>query len=278
MFDSTFLKYLTSIDSPMMNVLFTLIAFISHSYMYFIILPIIYWGIHKRIGFHFLYVLIFSMYINELLKSMFMINRPTLTDGQSDYSFPSGHVQAATTFWGFLIPIISRRWFTLLACLILLFVALERLHSGAHWPIDVIGAFVIGLFLVFASFRSLEWIGAIPDRIKLLLTIALPVALFILAPKEAFYTGLLLGSGIGFLLEQWKNRMVISKQLSHKILACLIGLVGLMILQAGSILLPNQSIFVLLHAVVMGLWITYFAPMLFVRLNIYAHERKYLSF
>ncbi|OLO42858.1 hypothetical protein BTR23_02335 [Alkalihalophilus pseudofirmus] len=273
MFESNFLTWLLSLEHPFLDFFNSFIHLISHEYVYFIAIPIIYWAIHKQTGFQLLSLFLFSMYVNNFIKDIFMVERPNgalqLNDG---YSFPSGHTQAATTFWGYLIPSVSKQWFTILSCFIVASVAFTRLYTGAHWPFDILGAIVIGSFLIYASYRSLDWAGGMPERIKISLWLIVPFALFILSPEQAFFSGLLLGSGLGYHLEQTKNRMDIKVSLLKKAIAILIGIMGIVAIQTIDMFLPNQVFIEFIHAIGLGLWITYIAPMLFVSLRIYQQQ------
>ncbi|MBU8907714.1 phosphatase PAP2 family protein [Desertibacillus haloalkaliphilus] len=278
MFESTFLTFLTELDHPLINLFFTFISFISHEYSYFLLIPFIYWVVHKKIGFYLFYVFLFSMYVNEFLKSTFMIERPgdhqPLTTG---YSFPSGHVQAATSFWGFLIPAISKRWFTVFACVYIGLISFSRLYTGAHWPADVVAAILISSFIIYMSYRSYDWLGSMPDNYKLIFSFVIPIALVLLNPKSSFFAGLLLGVGVGYGFEQIKNRMVISPNYTRKTIAFLIGTIGLFSIYSLSFLLPEQPAILFIHAALMGMWITWLAPMLFIKFKIYERSGKRMS-
>lgn len=78
------------------------------------------------------------------------------------YSFPSGHAEYVVTFYGFLAYLlilhVNRRW--LQAAIIAGWIGLVlatgfgRVALGRHWPLDVLGAYVIGL----GSLSGLIWL------------------------------------------------------------------------------------------------------------------------
>ncbi|WP_216831732.1 phosphatase PAP2 family protein [Alkalihalobacterium elongatum] len=273
MFESNFLTWILSIEHPILDLLSSFLQLISHEYVYFIIIPIIYWAIHKQTGFQLLSLFFISMYVNSFIKDVFMIERPELSLQLNDgYSFPSIHTQAATTFWGFLIPAVTKQWFTVLACFIVALVAFSQLYSGAYWPIDVIGAIIIGAFMVYASYRSLDWTGGMPERIKISLWTIIPITLFVLSPDQAFYSGVLLGAGIGYHLEQTKNRMDVKAPILKKVIAIVIGLMGIIALQTIGMYLSGHVIIEFIYAIGIGLWITYIAPIIFVSLQLYRQQ------
>ncbi len=94
--------------------------------------------------------------VNLLLKVLFHRHRPAgaiIAMYLSDPSFPSGHVIAATLFWGFCAAMCPRfiqswRWritCVLLAIVVVLAVAFSRLYIGAHYLSDILAAMVAGI-------------------------------------------------------------------------------------------------------------------------------------
>ena len=112
--------------------------------------------------------------LNVVLKHCFHRERPVLENPLvtlSSYGFPSGHTMGATLFYGFLALLAwknirnrARRWGCVVcACFWILLIGLSRIHLGAHYLTDVLGALAAGLFwLVFCwtAFETLRWRGS----------------------------------------------------------------------------------------------------------------------
>jgi undecaprenyl-diphosphatase len=86
--------------------------------------------------------------------------RPDMAHGFGS-SFPSGHVIAATVFWGLLPPAVyllterRRAWLASIAVALVVLAAVgaSRIYIGDHWPSDVLGGYLGGAIFLFVG----EW-------------------------------------------------------------------------------------------------------------------------
>jgi undecaprenyl-diphosphatase len=114
--------------------------------------------------------------LNNLAKMIVARPRPdssliTVEHHINNGTFPAGHVLNFTAFAGFLAYLLAARlapsWRrTLLISVLVLLIAmmgLARIHSGEHWPSDVLGAYLLGLAWLEASIRFYEWRRRRPD-------------------------------------------------------------------------------------------------------------------
>lgn len=92
-----------------------------------------------------------GMVFNLLLKQVFQRGRPILDEpllGLASYSFPSGHVTAATLLYGVLAAFLATRTphmgtrvaLYTTACFMVILVATTRVYLGAHYFSDVVAA------------------------------------------------------------------------------------------------------------------------------------------
>ena len=63
----------------------------------------------------------------------------------TDYSFPSGHT-ATSTAMAYLLSKEYNRWIFMLIPFV---VGISRLYIGVHYPSDVLGGFLLGLFIAY---------------------------------------------------------------------------------------------------------------------------------
>jgi undecaprenyl-diphosphatase len=95
---------------------------------------------------------------------------PTLVEVMRQYgtnSFPSGHVFFFTVFFGFLFFLAYvllkrgplRNVSLVVLGLIIALIGVSRIYMGAHWPSDVVGAYLVGgvwLMLMIEAYRRLK--------------------------------------------------------------------------------------------------------------------------
>ena len=81
-----------------------------------------------------------------------------LIEPQSDFSFPSGHtcasIGAAVAMYSFL----EKKWGVLLLALAVL-ISISRLYVGVHYPIDVIGGAIAGIFCSLGCSQGCKNLG-----------------------------------------------------------------------------------------------------------------------
>lgn len=177
------LRAIQSIQAPFWDAVFGAITNLHHEMIYILVLPLIYWLYDKRFGRYLFTVFAIGFWSNDLLKEVFKTARPDpsqvrviLAETGGGYSFPSGHSQTPLVFWGAIALHVQRRWFTWLVGIMLFLIGLSRLYIGVHWPLDVLGGWVIGLLVLAALNASRSfWRGEHQGLLfKLSLSVLIP--------------------------------------------------------------------------------------------------------
>lgn len=92
-------------------------------------------------------ILLFSMILNTYLKSLWQI--PLNSNlGTTGWAFPSGHMQGALVFWGWLAWELRQRSLYYVFSSLLIAFAWSMVYLGYHSWEDVVGGVVFGLLLL----------------------------------------------------------------------------------------------------------------------------------
>ncbi|SDN40913.1 hypothetical protein [Alkalicoccus daliensis] len=235
----------------------------------------IYWGLDKRAGFQLLYLTILSLSLGYIIVIYF----PFIYLSNENVLVTHPHIQASVTLFAFLLPLCKRRRELVICIAAPLIISLLYLLMQGIPAFTVSGGILIGGFVSYSFYRSLEWLGAMPDFYLFTFAIILPFFISALIYPEAYFLlfpGLLLGIGIGASLEQYKIRMNIEATARKaKIIAFLVGSGGIVFSHAA--VRPVFSIFPageLISGVFTGLWITLMLPFIMLAANLYEKHGK----
>lgn len=276
------LIWIQSFATPWLDKVMMAFSFIGDEEFYLAMVPLIYLGVHKRMGIRLAIVLSFSVFANEAVKFFVAAPRPIGVEGIRNlytssapgYSFPSGHSQSSATFWGYLLAWVQKRWFTALAAGLVLMIMLSRLYLGVHWPIDVVTGCTFGGLIVSAVYwlESRMTGRTLTFWMKLLPGLALPIPLLSLyhQPEGWKMSGFLLGCWLGYLLEsQWVG-MTLPRRWVKRILPALLGTVAVFLLRSGlKLAMPLGGAWDLLRYSLVGVGGTLVVPWLLVKLGWY---------
>lgn len=154
-----------------------------------------------------LFILLFSMVVNAYLKSLWQVPLPSAL-GKEGWAFPSGHMQTAFAFWGWLAWEYNQILFRFFVTFLLIGIGFSLVHFGYHDYYDIFGALGCGIislsvydillrqFIVFKN--NLSYVGL------LFFTLALPMIYFtpLSLPHLWLAEGALLGLSLGCFLSQ----------------------------------------------------------------------------
>jgi membrane-associated phospholipid phosphatase len=209
-----------SVASPGLDRFFVLITDLHHENIYILMLPLLLWFYEKGFARFMISVFIISVWSNGALKEIFNTDRPPheLWRGIEEPSkaFPSGHAQGPIMVWGALALEFGKQWFTVLAALLVFLIGFSRVYLGVHWPMDVVGGWLIGAVLLWGfEFTRGFWVG---ERMalarRLLWATIIPFMTLLVwrsaswdTPKDGaghswILTGAFLGFWIGQILEE----------------------------------------------------------------------------
>ena len=278
--------------SPALDLPFRAFTFLGEEDFFIVLLPLLYWCLDRRAGARLSVLFLFSFYLSAWAKVLAFQPRPFQVDARvqqlTTYSgggFPSAHTQTAVVVWGYLAAQYRRRWLWALAAALMILIPLSRLYLGVHFPVDVLGGYLIGaavlaLYLWLAP-RVEQRLVRLSLAWQLLAAVLVPVALMVLLPtgEEIGVTSaaMLLGMATGMACERrwigFEAGGTRQKQLGRLAVGVLIVLVLRFGLKAAfegisATSAEAELTFRFVRYTVIGLWVALGAPWLFVRLRL----------
>jgi len=225
---------------------------------------------------------------------------------ESSYGIPSAHVQLATLTYLFMAGWIRRWWAWVLAVIMIILMALSRVYLGAHFIQDVVAGFVISGFVLLGFLFWQQYTAKSFNRrilgFKLMTAVLVPIVYIVIyviirlligapdlsvswaayipaaelsgAESVATAVGTLLGVGIGFLLEGSRIRFRSDGPLIRRIGRYILGMAVALGIRAGlDMIFPADPLWLglplrVLRYFLVGIWMAYYAPLVFVRLKL----------
>ncbi len=276
------LDWLAAIRHDWLTPVFTLLTMLGSEPFFLAFLPFGYWCWRKSAFGRFGVLLLANALLNSYLKELWQMPRPDQaywlieTGG---WSFPSGHAQTAAAAWTWLAYEVGRPWAYAGAAVLIAGISLSRVYLGVHYPVDVGAGAAIGLAAALAfglaeRFQPELWRNLRP-HLKVGLAIALILAwleLFPAGPPRAAWiiAGALAGFAAARILEPRLTGFVEAAGGADTLRKLGLGVGGLLILHPGLDLVQGKlgiespPVYFLLYLVI-GLWVGWLAPALFIR-------------
>ncbi len=183
-----------------------------------LLVPIILVGflaINRKIFGQGLYLLILSLFVNNLLKSYFQVPLSSHLNSLA-YAFPSGHMQSSTVLYGWLILNFKQSWFRFLLLLIIAGIGFSLIQQRYHDFYDVLGGIFSAASLILVFYFVVNKI--LPKRVPALLgIIILPMIILIKIYLENISYNFLIYKdlmilGLGSFTLTW---LILNNQIHH---------------------------------------------------------------
>ncbi len=215
-----------------------------------------YFFYNRKIFFQAIVLLLLGLIVAAFTKQLFKVPlMPHLGEG---WSFPSGHMFAACTFWGFLALEIRDKIFSAFVSILLVGIGFSLIHGNYHVLIDVLAAAVFSVIYIIL-YRLLLRSTRLGHNNALLSFCAFlfgGLLIYLMPFKPIFYLpmGALLGLTVGCALSQlpYFNKPI---SLFVEVLLCL-GALILIYCLAPFLTNPMISHVFLLYFLI-GFWITF---------------------
>ena len=246
------LRHIQSIANPFFDFIFQLITICGEQVVLISIISIIYWTLDKKFGEYIAYAVLTSVLLNNTINDIFKMKRPIGEEGirtlreqtATGYSFPSGHTQSASSFYGAMAIYLKKRVMYIIATVMIILVGFSRLYLGVHYPKDVIVGGILG---VLTSLVCYKLYNRFENKMLLyVITFVIFIPALTFAHSADFIKGMgtYLGFIIGIYIEKKYVNFSTEGSKGNKIIRVLLGVLILLVLQVGlKVLLPSGTIF-----------------------------------
>ena len=270
------LRHIQSIANPFFDFLFQLITICGEQIVLISIISIIYWALDKKFGEYIAYSVLTSVLLNNAIKDIFKMKRPIGEEGirtlreqtATGYSFPSGHTQSASSFYGSMAIYLKNRVMYIIATVMIILIGFSRLYLGVYYPKDVIVGGILG---VLTSLICYKLYNRVENKMLLyVVTFAIFIPALTFAHSADFIKGMgtYLGFIIGIYIEKRYVNFSTEGNTGNKIIRVLLGIVILLVLQLGlKVILPSGTIFSFIRYALISLIGIGVYPMIFKNLN-----------
>ncbi len=296
------------------------ITALGYEEFFVLLLPTLYWCFDQMLGLRVGLVLLMGNMFNTFFKFLLQGPRPYWISDQvralsheTSFGIPSGHAQIAASVWGWLAVEVKKRWFRILALIIIFMIGFSRLYLGVHFLSDVLLGWLLGALLVwaFAAWHKPvgAWLGkqSFWAKFGLVAASAALLILLVLGAKwmagpwemnpewadragevdpynlDGIFTigGTWFGMLSGFLiLTRTKGHFLASQGGWRRLVRFIVGLIGILVLYLGlGQVFPRDANFIgfglrFVRYTLIGWWVSWLGPLVFEKLRLLNFEKK----
>jgi membrane-associated phospholipid phosphatase len=179
-FDLPLIQYLFEHRTPALTALFQAITFLGDIDGYILVIALLFAAFDKRLAFRLAVLVLLTMSLNHLLKTLIANPRPFIVEGTwlqkwavsprmaellaGEFSTPSGHAMAGASFYGYLFARVQNRWVKAGAAAAILLLGLSRPYLGVHYFEDILLGWALGILAALAAVRYGERVARAWNR------------------------------------------------------------------------------------------------------------------
>ena len=285
------------------------ITALGYEQFFILLLPTLYWCFDQMVGLRVGLMLLLSNVVNNFFKFLFHSPRPywfsdtvEAYSHETSFGLPSGHAQIAASVWGWLAAEVRKRWFTILAVVLIFLIGISRIYLGVHFLTDVLLGWLLGGLLIWAFSawhqRIGEWINkkSLWGKIGLIAASAVVMIVVILGVRLAAGEWVMDGAwaaragevepysldGVFTVSGTWFGMLcgfvILTENRGHfqagegswrRLLRFVVGLVGIAILYLGlGAVFPEGATVIsfalrFIRYTLIGLWVSWWGPLTF---------------
>ena len=271
------LKAIQSIANPFFDWLFEMITILGEQTTIIIAIAIIYWAFNKRFALFIVYSTLTNTLVNGVIKGIFNRKRPIgepgirslRTETATGHSFPSGHTQQATGFYGSMAQYINKKGVYIFVGLLILLIGFSRLYLGVHWPTDVLCGAIFGIITLLITnylFNKVE------DKALLFIgtfIVFLPTVFFVPSADLIKALGAFGGVALGTFIETRFVNFSEEGTTFKKIIRVILGIVFVLAVKVlTKKLFPDTLTFDFVRYMILTLALIGIYPAIFKKLNL----------
>jgi len=152
------LRWMMGLRGPITDPFFVFLNFFDTFYYWVILIPLFWFFGGRRVGLHFLFFLLLSGVANTAIKNLFALPRPFFYDPSialivvGGYTFPSGAAQGSMLLALMVWDLFRSKKLIPWLILYVFIISLSRNLLGVHFPLDILGGWVVG-FLLYLTYK-----------------------------------------------------------------------------------------------------------------------------